>query len=129
MQARCTTNKTFETMQTKLVNISLREGIFASEWKTSIIRPLLKKPNLDPIPSNYHPVSNLSFLSKLLEKCTMDHLNEHRDFHKLLPDYQSTYRNGYSCETAIIRLINDILWAMENHNVTAVRAFGSDGSF
>ena len=77
---------------TNLVNISLQQGIFASEWKTSIIRPLLlKKPNSDPIPSNYHPVSNLSFLSKLLEKCAMDHLNKHCDFHKLLPDYQSAY--------------------------------------
>ena len=76
---------------TNLVNISLQEGIFASEWKTSIIRPLLKKPNLDPILSNYHPVSNLSFLSKLLEKCAMDRLNEHCDLHKLLPDYQSAY--------------------------------------
>ena len=76
---------------TNLVNISLQEGIFASEWKTSIIRPLLKKANLDPILSNYHPVSNLSFLSKLLEKCAMDHLNEDCNLHKLLPDYQSDY--------------------------------------
>ena len=82
----------------------------------------LKKPNLDPILSNYCPVSNLSFLSKLLEICAMDHLNEHCNLHKLLPDYQSAYRNGYSCETVIIRLVNDILWAMENQNVTAVMA-------
>ena len=81
---------------TNLVNISLQEGMFASEWKTSIIRPLLKKPNLDPIFSNYHPVSNLSFLSKLLEKCAMNHLNEHCNLHNLLPDYQSAYQNGYS---------------------------------
>ena len=89
---------------TNLVNLSLWDGVFASKWKTSIIRPLLKKPNLDPIPSNYHPVSNLSFLSKLLEKCAMDRVNEHCNHHKLLPDYQSAYRNGYSCETAIIKI-------------------------
>ena len=76
---------------TNLVNLSLWDGDFTSEWKASIIRPLLKKPNLDPIPSNYCPVSNLSFLSKLLEKCVMDCLNEHCDFHKLLPDYESAY--------------------------------------
>ena len=52
----------------------------------------------------------------------MVHLNEHCDLHTLLPDYQIAYRNGYSCETAIIRLVNDILWAMENQNVTAVMA-------
>ena len=76
---------------TNLVNISLQDGVFASGWKTSIIRPLLKKPNLDLIHSNYHPVSNLSFLSKLLKKCAMDHVNEHCTLNKLLPDYQSAY--------------------------------------
>ena len=54
-------------------------------------RPLLKKHNLDLIPSNYCPVSNLSFLSKLLEKCAMDCVTEHCNLHKLLPDYQSSY--------------------------------------
>ena len=53
---------------TNLVNISLQDGVFASEWKNSIIRPLLKKHNLDLIPSNYCLVSNLPILSKLLEK-------------------------------------------------------------
>ena len=50
----------------------------------------------------------------------MNHVNEHCKLHKLLPDYQSAYHNGYSCETTIIRLVNDALWAMENQNVTAV---------
>ena len=61
--------------------------------------------------------------------CRMDHVNEHCNLHKLLPEYQSTYRNGYSCETAIIRLVNDILWAMENQNVTAVMALDLSAAF
>ena len=105
-----------------LVNISLQDGVFAFRLKTSIIRALLKKSTLDLIPSNYCPVSNLSFLSKLLEKCAMDHVNEHCNLHKLLPDYHLAYHNGYSCETAIIKLVNDILWAMENQQVIAVMA-------
>ena len=105
---------------TNLVNISLWDGVFASGWKTSVIRPLLKKPDLDLILSSYCPVSNLPFLHKLLEKCAMDHVNEHCKLQKLVPDYQSAYQNGYSCKTAIIRLLNDILWAMDNQNVSAV---------
>ena len=62
---------------TSLGHISLRDGVFASRWKTSIFRPLLKKSTLDLICSSYCLVSNLSFLSKLLEKCAMDHVNEH----------------------------------------------------
>ena len=105
---------------TNIVNTSCQDGIFVSRWKTSIIRPLLKKSNWDLIPSNYCPVSNLSFLSKPLEKCAMDHVNEHCNLHILLPDYQLAYQNSYLCETAIIRLVNNIHWAMENQHVTAV---------
>ena len=107
---------------TNLVNISLQDGVFASDWKTLVIRPLINKANLDLILSSYHPVSNLPFLSKLLEKCAMDCVNEHCKLHILMPDYQSAYQNGYSCKTVIIRLMNDILWAMEYQNVTALIA-------
>ena len=53
---------------TTIVNESLRKGVVASKWKTSIIRLLLKKVGLDPIMKNYRPVSNLAFMSKLVEK-------------------------------------------------------------
>ena len=59
----------------------------------------------------------------------MDHVNEHCNLHKLLPDYQSPYQNGYSCETVVIKLMNDILWAMENQNVTAVMALDLSVAF
>ena len=56
---------------TNLINKSLEKGVFADKWKTAIIKPLLKKVGLEPICRNYRPVSNLSFLSKLLEKCVL----------------------------------------------------------
>ena len=56
---------------TNLINNSLENGVFASKWKTAIIKPLLKKAGLDLICKNYRPVSNLSFLSKILEKCAL----------------------------------------------------------
>ena len=56
---------------TKLVNTSLTTGRFASNLKTLIIRPLLKKLGLELLLANYRPVSNLSFISKLVEKCAL----------------------------------------------------------
>ena len=53
---------------TKIVNISLTQGVFSVEWKTSIVRPLLKKAGLELINKNYRLVSNLTFISKLVEK-------------------------------------------------------------
>ena len=104
---------------TSLVNISLRDSVFASRWKTSIIRPLLKKFTLDLISSSYCPVSNLSFLVNF----------ESTAIYKLLPDYQLAYCNDYPCETAIVKLVNDLLWAMENQKVTAIMALDLSAAF
>jgi len=48
---------------------SFSTGLFPREFKDAIVRPLLKKSGLDSVQKkNYRPVSNLSFLSKLLER-------------------------------------------------------------
>ena len=73
---------------TNLINNSLENGIFANNWKMAIIKPLLKKAGLDLICKNYRPVSNLSFLSKILEKCALLQFNDHCIANNLLPDYQ-----------------------------------------
>ena len=64
-------------------------------------------------------MSNLPFVSKLIEKAALKQFTEHCDTYKLLPDYQSAYRKGYSCETCVVKLINDILWAMEEQQVVS----------
>ena len=83
------------------------------EWKITIIRPLLKKLGLTLIHSNYRPVSNLPFLSKVVEKVIQDQFRSHCANHRLIPDYQSAYHANYSCETALLKIVNDILWTME----------------
>ena len=52
---------------TKIIDLSLIEGVFVEEWKVVIIRPLLKKLGLDLISKNYRPVSNLPFQSKVVK--------------------------------------------------------------
>ena len=53
---------------TKIVNLSVGTATFPKSWKAALIKPLLKKIGLELIKSNYRPVSNLSFLSKLKVK-------------------------------------------------------------
>ena len=54
---------------TDIINDSLVSGVFPSFYKSAIVKPLLKKSTLDPNDmKNYRPVSNLSFMSKILEK-------------------------------------------------------------
>ena len=105
---------------TKIVNTSLQQGIFSKHWNIAVIRPLLKKIGLELITSNYRPVSNLTFLSKVVEKTALNQFVAHFDNNNLMPDYQLVYRANQSCETAILKLVNDLLWAMENKYVTAM---------
>ena len=83
--------------------MSLTNGEFCKSWKVAVVKPLLKKPGLDLISKNYRPISNLPFISKLVEKCMLKQLIEHCENHKLLPDFQSAYRKKYSIETSLIK--------------------------
>ena len=114
---------------TKIINLSLCQGQFIKSWKTAIVRPLLKKVGLQLIMSNFRSVSNLSFISKIIEKYMLLQLSHHCDKYNLQPDYQSVYREHYSCETAILKLSNDILWAMEKQHVTCLVALDLSAAF
>ena len=50
----------------------------------------------------------------------LDQLNSHCQEYNLVPEYQSAYRKRHSCETSLVKLVNDILWNMENQLVTAI---------
>ena len=104
-------------------------GIFASQWKVTLVKPLLKKIGLALVVPNYSPVSNLTFLSKVLERCVVNQLTAHCDTNELLPGYQLAYRRKYSCETALIKVTNDCLWAMENQMVTALVVINLSATF
>ena len=117
------------TIITNIVNTSLRDGVFATSWKTALVKPILKKLGLDIIKSNYRLVSNLTFISKVVEKCVLLRFNSHCDIHHLMPDYQSAYHSGYSCETALLKLTNNVLWNMEHKMITPPMAIDLSATF
>ena len=113
----------------KIITCSLQDGKFALQWKTAIIKPLLIKQGLELVMKNYRPVSNLSFLSKVTEKCCLNQFANFIEEHTLLPSYQSAYRKGFSTETALVKLCNDILCNMETQSITAVVAIDLSAAF
>ena len=70
---------------TKIINVSLTTGQYLDEWKIAVVRPLTEGPNLDTEYKNYCPISNLSFMSKLIEKAAQTQLMTHFIEHNLLP--------------------------------------------
>ena len=55
----------------------------------------------------------------------MDHCTEYN----LLPAYQSDYRPHHSCETSLIKVTNDILWAMEHGKILGFVALDLSAAF
>ena len=94
--------------------MSLRDSLMPKWLKTTLIRPLLKKTDLDSdILKNYRPVSNLTFISKVIEKVVSGRLNEHLIKNSMFDPLQSAYRDKHSKETALIKVQNDILSALD----------------
>ena len=82
-----------------------------------LLDPYLKK-QVSTLSTKTRSVANLCFLSKVLEKCMLWQLIDHCDSNNLLPDFQSAYRKNYRTETSLIKITNDILWAMEKQKAT-----------
>ena len=100
-----------------MVNLSLSSGHFPDIWKEGLVRPKLKKVNLDLIKKNYRPVSNLAFLSMITEKAAALQISDHVSFNQMFPEFQSAYRKHHSTETALLLRRNGILVSM-NKQVT-----------
>ena len=100
---------------TEIVNASITNSEVPVSMKNAFVRPLLKKANLDPnILKNFRPVSNLSYLSKIIEKVVAARLTDHMNKNNLMEPMQSAYRRFHSTESALLRVQNDLLMALEN---------------
>ena len=104
---------------TKIYNDSLASGSFPSNFKDSLVIPLLKKPSPDCNNlKNYRPVSNLSFISKVLERIVNFQFLNHITVNKLIDKFQSAYKPGHSTEIALVGVVNDMLNAIDIGNLS-----------
>ena len=102
-----------------LCNLSLQTGTFPAGLKQARVLPLLKKPTLDPdATSSYRPISNLSYLSKIIERVVVRRFNTHISDSHLLPVQQSAYRPFHSTETAVLSVHNDLAVAIDRGQVS-----------
>jgi len=82
--------------------------------KQALVLPQLKKQTLDPdTASSYRPISNLSYLSKIIERVVARRFTVHISDSHLLPAQQSAYRAFHSTETAVLSVHSDLVRAID----------------
>ena len=92
-----------------IIDRSLISGIVPSSMKHAHVTPIIKNSSLDKSDlSNYRPISNLSYISKTLERVVCSQLSNYLDKHKLLNKFQSAYTKNKSTETALTHILNKI---------------------
>jgi len=88
---------------------------------------LLKKARLDrSSPVNYRPISNLSTVSKVLERLVLTRLRPHLTNSANFSKRQSAYRQGHSTETALVDVLESVYTAADNKEVTVGLLIGLD---
>jgi hypothetical protein len=118
------------TIITEIVNKSLINGVFPETFKLALLLPLLKKIILDfEIFNNFRPVSNLSFVSKILEKAVAVQIDIHCDVNELWEPLQSAYRMGHSTETALLKVHSDIMEALDSGSVAVLLLIDLSAAF
>ena len=101
---------------TSIINASLEQG---KCFKQTHVTPILKASLDKEVFHNYRPVSNLNFISKVLERIVAVQLQTHLDDAGLMTRFQSAYRKHHSTESALLNIQNNVL-NMAKGSVTAL---------
>ena len=104
---------------TTLFNLSLNLCTIPDEWKKSNITPIHKSGDKSD-PSNYRPISLLSLIFKVLERCIHNRVMEFLHKNNLPSDCQYGFRPRSSTQDALLTITRD--WheyLSTNHQVAA----------
>ena len=115
---------------TCIINNSLATGIVPDKFKQAIVIPLLKNAGLDCNNlKNFRPVSNLPFVSKILEKVVLCQLQQHLNHNNLLEVNQSAYRKGHSVETATLSVMDNLLTKSDEKLISMIALLDLSAAF
>ncbi|GFS20041.1 LINE-1 retrotransposable element ORF2 protein [Elysia marginata] len=98
-----------------IVNTSFSTGDFPDSLKLAYVTPIIKKPNRDKnILKNYRPVSNITIISKVIEKVVSQRLRDYLKSSNIDTKVQSAHKKDRSTETTLLKVLNDVLQMPNN---------------
>ena len=102
---------------THIINISLETGIFPDRWKLALIKPI-PKIALPLKESDFRPISLLCTLSKIIGRLVNKQICEYLHKHSLFDPNQSAYKANHGCNTALVKITDDILDSIDDSEVS-----------
>ena len=106
------------------------QGRLPASQQHAIVTLRLKRSGLDPTDvANFRPVSNLTFMSKVIERAAASQLNTYLSANGLVPRHQSAYRKKHSTETAMLRVWSDVLTSADVREVTLLGLLDLSAAF
>ena len=95
-----------------ITNSIFKTGIFSDELKDALVHPLHKHHSLELELKNFRPVSNLSYLGKIIKRLACRQIVQYTNSTGQMEKCQSAYQEYFSTETALLKVKTDILDAI-----------------
>ena len=111
-----------------LFNRSLEESKFPLMWKTGHVTPIHKKSDRS-LCTNYRPISLLSCVGKIMEKCVQKHLFDFLVGNNLLTVSQSGFIPGDSTTYQLLSIYNDFCKSLDQQCTTQALFFDISKAF
>lgn len=111
-----------------IINHMLINSVFPSQWKQAIVRPIPKVANPTRT-ADFRPISILPGLSKCVERAVLEQATRFVESQGLSNPYQSGFRKGYSTQTALAEVLENIRENIDNREVTVMVLFDFSKAF
>ena len=104
---------------TQLCNLSISSGRFPDACKIAKLKPLFKKDSKTD-PKNYHPISLLPLMSKVLERIVHEQTMEFLDKLNILYKSQSGFQKNHYTDCCVSYLTDEISKGFDSGLLTGV---------
>jgi len=98
----------------RLLDITMNNGTLPGDWKKATVIPIHKVGSYRSLVTNYRPASLNSVVCKKMEHVIAKYLRQVWDKNDWLCEGQHGFRPGYSCESQVITVCQDIADSLYN---------------